>query len=91
MARAARPEEQYGIANYGFFEGDWFVWGGLGVPSKTEARSVNQSRTFAEFTDGLSNTLFMSEGKGYLAYFRCSSFAATNVNAPSPDADPAVA
>ncbi|WP_406699509.1 DUF1559 domain-containing protein [Singulisphaera sp. Ch08] len=92
VARALAAGGQYGIANYGFFEGDWFVWGGIGSTSKNRGTfGVNQSRSFAEFTDGLSNTLFMSEGKGYLTYFRdCSSFTATNMNAPPPpDADPA--
>ncbi len=54
---------QYEIANYGFFEGDWFVWGGLGSTVKSRGTfGVNQSRTFAEFTDGLSNTLFHVRG-----------------------------
>jgi len=92
VARPLASGGQYGIANYGFFEGDWFVWGGVGSTAKNRgAFGVNQSRTYGEFVDGLSNTLFMSEGKSYMTYFRdCASFTASEMNAPpAPDADPA--
>jgi len=94
VARPLTGGGQYGIANYGYFEGDWFVWGGMGSTTRNRgAFGVNQSRAFSEFMDGLSNTLFMSEGKGYLTYFRdCSSFSSTDINSPpSPTADPATA
>jgi prepilin-type N-terminal cleavage/methylation domain-containing protein/prepilin-type processing-associated H-X9-DG protein len=86
--------ERYGIANYGYVTGDWFVWGGLG--SGRQGRSAfgpNLSRRWAEFTDGTSNTLLMSEGKAFLTYYRdCPTLA--NIqdpnNIPPPDADPYV-
>ncbi|QEH35866.1 putative major pilin subunit [Aquisphaera giovannonii] len=83
---------RYGIANYGFVTGDWFVWGGLGSTRKgRSAFGPNLSRRWAEFQDGLSNTLLMSEGKAFLTYYRdCPALA--NIqdpdNIPAPNADP---
>jgi len=91
-ARALTDGRQYGVANYGYVEGDWFVWGGFSNPTRNRcAFGVNQSRTLAEFTDGTSNTLFMSEGKAYLTYYRdCPTFSLVNDpnNVPGPNADP---
>ncbi len=80
------------ISNYGYVVGDWFVWGGLG--SSVAGRSAfgpNLSRRLADFTDGLSNTLWASEGKAFMDYIRdCPSLANINTpnGIPSPDADP---
>jgi hypothetical protein len=80
------------VCNYGFCNGDWFVWGGTGDTRKNRsAFGPNQSRRLAEFRDGLSNTLWMSEGKSYQPYYRdCPTLQ--NVNNPDvippPDADP---
>ena len=83
---------RYGIATYGFVEGDWYVWGGLGgtTPNRS-AFGVNQCRRWAEFADGLSNTLFMSEGKAFFTYYRdCPVLSRVNNpnSVPPPDADP---
>jgi len=82
----------YGIANYAYIGGDWFVWGGIANPVKNRvAFGVNMSRSLAEFTDGTSNTLFMSEGKGFMTYYRdCPTFSLVNDpnNVPPPEADP---
>ncbi len=83
-----------GIATYGFVEGDWYVWGGLNDsrPNRS-AFGPNQSRRWAEFTDGVSQTLLMAEGKGYTTYIRdCPTLANINNrdNIPPPDADPYV-
>jgi len=82
----------YGIATYGFVEGDWFVWGGFEGPSRNRgAFGVNQCRSISEFTDGVSNTLFLSEGKAYLTYYRdCPTFSQVNDpnNVPHPNASP---
>ncbi len=81
-----------GISNYGFVTGDWFVWGGLG--STVRGRSAfgpNLSRRLAEFTDGTSSTLFLSEGKSGMDYYRdCPTLSRINDpnNIPAPDADP---
>ncbi|RUL85370.1 DUF1559 domain-containing protein [Tautonia sociabilis] len=88
------------VCNYGFCEGDWFVWGGAGsnIPNRS-AFGPNRSRRLAEFRDGLSNTLWISEGKAYTPYYRdCTgdgtlsnfgpgkTYDASNV--PPPTADP---
>ncbi|MDG3007860.1 DUF1559 family PulG-like putative transporter [Paludisphaera mucosa] len=90
--RATTTGAPYGIANYAYCGGDWFVWGGFGGATRNRtAFGVNQSRSLAEFTDGTSNTLFMSEGKAYLTYYRdCPTFSIVNDpnNVPGPDADP---
>lgn len=92
---AARPladGRQFGVANYGYVSGDWFVWGGFANPTPNRcAFGVNQSRSLAEFVDGTSNTLFMAEGKAYLTYYRdCPTLSRVNdpSNVPGPDADP---
>lgn len=88
------------VCNYGYCAGDWFVWAGAGSTiTNRSAFGPNQSRPLSEFLDGLSNTLWMSEGKAYTPYYRdCNgqgtlanfgpgmTFHANNV--PPPDADP---
>ncbi len=83
-----------GGVNYGFCMGDWYVWSGLADPNGPQTRSVigvNLSHTWAAVTDGLSNTLLMSEVKNYQPTVRdCAAFANISDphNVPSPDADP---
>jgi prepilin-type N-terminal cleavage/methylation domain-containing protein/prepilin-type processing-associated H-X9-DG protein len=82
--------------NYGFSLGDWYVWLGFntgksGGPPTRSAIGVNLSRRWADFTDGTSNTLLMSEVKNYQPYIRdCGQLA--NItdpnNIPPPDANP---
>lgn len=83
---------QYGIATYGFVEGDWFVWGGIGSSLKNRsAFGPNMSRRWSEFTDGTSNTMIMSEGKAFMTYYRdCPMLSIVNnpSNVPPPNADP---
>ena len=51
-----------GGVNYTFCMGDWFVWAGPdGGPQTRSAFGVNLSRRMRDFTDGTSNTLWMSE------------------------------
>jgi hypothetical protein len=62
-----------------------------GGPPTRSAFGVNLSRRWAEFTDGLSNTLLMSEVKNYQPYIRdCGGFSKINDPnvIPPPDADP---
>jgi prepilin-type N-terminal cleavage/methylation domain-containing protein/prepilin-type processing-associated H-X9-DG protein len=84
---------QYGTSNYGVVTGDWYVWGGIGGTIRNRgAFGVNLSRGLGEFTDGLSNSLFMSEGKAFFTYYRdCPTLSLINDpnNVPAPDADPA--
>jgi prepilin-type N-terminal cleavage/methylation domain-containing protein/prepilin-type processing-associated H-X9-DG protein len=81
-----------GVANYGFVTGDWYVWSGMtSLARNRSAFGPNQSKRLAEFTDGLSQTLFMSEGKAFMDYYRDCP-ALSNINDPAtippPDADP---
>ncbi|MBX3437364.1 MAG: DUF1559 domain-containing protein [Planctomycetaceae bacterium] len=78
--------------SYGFCMGDWYVW--LGEENSPPARTafgVNLSRRFADFPDGLSNTIFISEVKAYTPYVRdCGPLSLINDphNVPAPNADP---
>jgi len=80
------------VSNYNYCMGDWFVWAGPASSRRNRsAFGPNQSRRFAEFTDGLSQTLFMAEARSYQPYFRdCPTLA--NIqnpdNVPPPTADP---
>lgn len=78
--------------NYGFSMGDWYVWLGVnGGPKTRSAFGVNLGRRWADFTDGTSQSLLMSEVKNYTPYIRdCGGLK--NINDPNvippPDADP---
>ena len=85
-----------GGVNYGFLMGDWYVWSGVngspaGNPPTRSAFGVNLTRRWADFSDGLSNTLLMSEVKNFQPYIRdCGSLSRINSpdNIPSANADP---
>lgn len=81
-----------GGVNYGFNMGDWYVWAGPnGGPLTRSAFGVNLSRRWGDFTDGLSQTLLMSEVKNYQPYIRdCGVLANIQdpYNIPPPTADP---
>jgi len=82
-----------GGVNYGFCMGDWFVWNGNGStePRTRSAFGINFSRRWRDFSDGVSNTLLMSEVKNYQVTIRdCPSFAQINDpnKIPPPNADP---
>ncbi|QEH38298.1 Type II secretion system protein G precursor [Aquisphaera giovannonii] len=59
----ADPAKPFGVSNYGWSVGDWYVFGGGGAQTNRSAFAVNVSRTVAAFTDGLSNTLLAAEVK----------------------------
>jgi prepilin-type N-terminal cleavage/methylation domain-containing protein/prepilin-type processing-associated H-X9-DG protein len=65
----------YGVSNYGWCEGTWYTFGGFAGGGPTpSAIGSNMSRTFASFTDGLSNTLLGSEVKTYTpVYHDCGA------------------
>jgi prepilin-type N-terminal cleavage/methylation domain-containing protein/prepilin-type processing-associated H-X9-DG protein len=65
----------YGVSNYGWCDGTWYTFGGFAGGGPTPgAIGSNASRTFASFTDGLSNTLLGSEVKTYMpAYHDCGA------------------
>jgi prepilin-type N-terminal cleavage/methylation domain-containing protein len=82
-----------GGVNYGFSMGDWFVWSGVDAaqPKTRSAFGVNLTRRWAEFTDGLSKTLLVSEVKNYQTTVRdCGGFSQINDpdNVPGPNEDP---
>jgi prepilin-type N-terminal cleavage/methylation domain-containing protein/prepilin-type processing-associated H-X9-DG protein len=65
----------YGISSYGWNVGTWYSFGGFALQTPTAgAIGSNLSRTFASFTDGLSNSLLASEVKTYMpAYHDCGT------------------
>lgn len=89
--RRLNDGQYFGVTSYGWITGDWFVWGGwVSGRSNRAAFGVNRSRRLAEVTDGLSQTLFASEGKTYQPGQYCNSLSQiTNPDViPLPDADP---
>lgn len=77
--------------NYGFCMGDWFVWGGFGGPKNRSAFGPNQSRKWADFRDGTSQTLLAAEVRLQQDYYRdCGGLAMVNDarSVPGPEADP---
>jgi prepilin-type N-terminal cleavage/methylation domain-containing protein/prepilin-type processing-associated H-X9-DG protein len=87
---AAGVTSTYGISNYGWCEGDWYVFGGPGGVATRSAFGPNLSRPFAAFTDGLSNSLFGAEVKAYTpAYHDCPGAVPSNLASPSALPDPA--
>jgi prepilin-type N-terminal cleavage/methylation domain-containing protein/prepilin-type processing-associated H-X9-DG protein len=80
-----------GGVNYGWSMGDWYVWGGFVYPPPNRsAFGPNQSRRWAEFQDGSSQTLIQAEVKNYQPYLRdCGGLSQINnpSSIPSPNAD----
>ncbi len=83
-----------GVNNYGWCMGDWFVWGGFGGQSPNRsAFGPNQSRRWADFTDGLSQTMLLAEVKSYQPYLRdCGGLSKINdpSSVPPPGVDPSL-
>jgi prepilin-type N-terminal cleavage/methylation domain-containing protein/prepilin-type processing-associated H-X9-DG protein len=59
-----------GVTNYGWCEGDWYVYGGVGGLPNRSAFGVNMSRRFSAFVDGLSQTVVAAEVKAVQPEFR---------------------
>jgi prepilin-type N-terminal cleavage/methylation domain-containing protein/prepilin-type processing-associated H-X9-DG protein len=73
------------VTNYGFCMGDWFVWGGFRGPDNRSAFGPNRSRRWADFVDGLSNTIFAAEGKAKQPLYRdCGGLSLVNNPADIP-------
>lgn len=81
-----------GVTNYGWNQGDWFVWGGINSTQRPRSPFyVNSSVKERDFTDGLSNTMVVAEVKAYQRYFRdCLGLATrfTPTSFPGPADDP---
>jgi prepilin-type N-terminal cleavage/methylation domain-containing protein/prepilin-type processing-associated H-X9-DG protein len=57
--------ESFGVSNYGWCVGDWYVFGGVSAPLNRSAFAVNTSRKLSAFSDGLTNTIVAAEVKTY--------------------------
>jgi prepilin-type N-terminal cleavage/methylation domain-containing protein/prepilin-type processing-associated H-X9-DG protein len=81
---------RFGVANYSVNVGDWYVWGGIGSAGGRGVFGPNRSRRLAEFLDGMSNTVAISEVKTYQAVLTsCDLSTVVEPGAiPSPAADP---
>jgi prepilin-type N-terminal cleavage/methylation domain-containing protein/prepilin-type processing-associated H-X9-DG protein len=73
----------FGVSNYGWCVGTWYTFGGLGAVPNPSAFCTNISRTFASFSDGLSNTILGAEVKTYRqAYHNCTAVPAPGPSTP---------
>jgi prepilin-type N-terminal cleavage/methylation domain-containing protein/prepilin-type processing-associated H-X9-DG protein len=83
----ADSTKPFGVSNYGWNVGDWYVFGGGGALPNRSPFFVNTSRTLAAFTDGLSNTILAAEVKANQPLYKsCATPAGI-----SPTSYPAVA
>jgi prepilin-type N-terminal cleavage/methylation domain-containing protein/prepilin-type processing-associated H-X9-DG protein len=61
----------YGLGNYGWNQGTWFVWGGYNSAVKNDGMfGVNFGRRISEIPDGTSATIAASESKTWGASLR---------------------
>ncbi len=74
--------------NYAVNRGTWFVWDPATLTTGNGAFGVNTRYTSADFMDGMSNTIGLSEVKAYQPHLRGGSGPLTQ-NAPQP-ASPSV-
>ena len=70
--------------NYLFNVGSWFVYDPVSGATGDGAITMNRQTRIADFTDGTSNTLAMSEGKTFTPIIRDGATPAT-VGAPIPN------
>jgi prepilin-type N-terminal cleavage/methylation domain-containing protein len=77
----------FGVSNYGWNVGDWYVFGGGGAVPNRNAFAVNLSRNLAAFTDGLSNTVLAAEVKANQPLYK----SCTAPGSLSPTSYPSVA
>ena len=81
----------FGVSNYGWSVGDWYVFGGGGAIPNRSAFCVNTSRPLAAFTDGLSNTVLAAEVKANQPLYKSCSTPSTitPTSYPDPNSSPA--
>ena len=81
----------YAVSNYGWCDGDWYVFGGVVTPLQNRsAFGPNASRRFASFADGLSQSLLAAEVKTYQqAYHNCGGVPPPATAIPTVVPDPA--
>jgi len=71
-----------GVTNYGYFEGDWYAWGGFGSPPNRSAFAPNLARPAIDFLDGLSTTMMAAEVRTR-QYVRTRCGVLSTLNTPS--------
>jgi prepilin-type N-terminal cleavage/methylation domain-containing protein/prepilin-type processing-associated H-X9-DG protein len=87
---AAGVTSVYGVSNFGWCEGDWYVFGGRGAVPNRSAFGPNMSRSIASFTDGMSNSILGAEVKTYTqAYHDCGNVPSPGPASPTIVPDPA--
>ncbi len=69
----AAPAATHYPLNYGLNRGVWFVWNPMTAQNGPGAFGVNTRYTAADFTDGLSNTIGLSEIKAYQVNYKGGS------------------
>jgi len=80
------------VSSYGWCTGDWFVWGGYSGPQNRTTFGPDRSYKLAAVTDGLTQTIFMSEVKTYQPVYICDNVGLSLINNPNnvppPTANP---
>ena len=90
LTNSAGATTTYGVSNYGWCEGDWYVFGGAGTVANRSAFGPNQSRRLSSFTDGLSQSLLAAEVKTYQqAFHDCKGVPMAALASPGARPDPA--
>jgi prepilin-type N-terminal cleavage/methylation domain-containing protein/prepilin-type processing-associated H-X9-DG protein len=80
----------FGVSNYGWCEGDWYVFGGPGAIANRSAFGPNLSRRLSAFTDGLSQTIIGAEVKTNTpAYHDCPGLVPPALASQAALPDPA--
>lgn len=76
---------------YGFSFGTWFVWNPVTGAGGDGAAHPNSKYSFANFTDGTSNTLLVGEVKAWTPYRRNGGPPTTTIPSTVADAEAVVA
>jgi prepilin-type N-terminal cleavage/methylation domain-containing protein/prepilin-type processing-associated H-X9-DG protein len=89
-AKVTATGARFGVTNYAWNMGDWYVWGGLNSAGNRGAFGVNRARRLAEFIDGLGNTVLASEVTTYQAVLSGCDLSTIREpgSIPGPTADP---
>jgi prepilin-type N-terminal cleavage/methylation domain-containing protein/prepilin-type processing-associated H-X9-DG protein len=79
----------FGVSDFGWCEGDWYVYGGPGAVRNRCAFGPNASKPFASFVDGLSNSILGAEVKAYTqVYHDCGNVPPPAAASPAKNPDP---
>jgi prepilin-type N-terminal cleavage/methylation domain-containing protein/prepilin-type processing-associated H-X9-DG protein len=70
------------VTSYGFNMGDWFAWNGFNPPDTRGVFGPNLSRRIADFSDGTSQTLVVTDVKA-LQPLCMTGAALSNINNPT--------